>query len=125
MRHLWREGNEANQGDAAGSYMDCLKKVHAWDRDPGWVRSMGPFGEDRLGTAFVLIEVETAERDDFDQCGANPAADLGPDHINQKMHHGEWRWHIYSRAMPAISSWKDSARRLAIMKRTWDRISPG
>ena len=35
--------------------MDFLQKVHVWDRDPGWVRSMGPLGEDRLGAAFAPI----------------------------------------------------------------------
>jgi hypothetical protein len=42
--------------------MDFLQKVHVWDRDPGWVRSMGPFSEDRLGAAFAPIGRQSSRR---------------------------------------------------------------
>ncbi len=57
-----REGNKANKGDATGSHMDVLQKVHVWDRDPGWVRSMAPLGEDRLDVAFAPVGRQSSRR---------------------------------------------------------------
>jgi len=42
--------------------MDFLQKVHVWDRDPGWVRSMGPLGKDRLDAAFAPIARQSSRR---------------------------------------------------------------